>query len=105
MEVSKLKGKAAEVSLTTVSHQLEAKNFVACLMGGDEVTMDGGNPSEAELEILKKKVTRLSEESLSIVASITGAKSPAVFAQGFTTLTTTDLKAMRKLFRQMGLQS
>jgi hypothetical protein len=72
-------------------------------MGGDEVDGDGGDPTHSDLSSLASKVVLLSEEALSIVASITGAPSVESFKQGFKLLTTEDLKSMRKLFRRMGL--
>ena len=72
-------------------------------MGGDEVDDEGGEPTTDDLLALSKKVIRLSDEALSIVASITGAPSVTSFREGFTLLTTEDLKSMRKLFRRMGL--
>jgi hypoxia-inducible factor (prolyl hydroxylase) len=98
-----LKGRATQVSRTTIAHQLEAKTFISQLMGGDDISSDGGEPTAAELQMLGERVVLLSEEALRIVVSITGAESPATFRLGFQTLTTSDLKAMRALFRKMGL--
>jgi hypothetical protein len=72
-------------------------------MGGDEVTLDGGQPTVEELKVLAQRVKGLSEEAVTIVSSITGAPSVDSFKKGFDMLTTTDLKSMRQLFRRMGL--
>ena len=76
----------------------------AALMGGDEVGPDGGNPTADDLQALAHRVTQLSSDAVQIVASITGAPSEASFREGFTLLVPEDLKAMRQLFRRMGLQ-
>ena len=83
--------------------QREAKEFIADLMGGDEVEVDGGEPSMEELGALSNKVVDLSDAALGVVASITGAPSTESFREGFAQLTPTDLKSMRQLFRRMGL--
>ena len=72
-------------------------------MGGDEVDEDGGDPSLDELQALCNKVEDLSDTTLGVVASITGAPSTASFREGFPMLEPTDLKQMRQLFRRMGL--
>jgi hypothetical protein len=92
-------------STQSIEIQKQAKQFIADLMGGDEVNEDGGNPTEQELQQLTKKVEMLSDDALEIIASITGAPSVSSFRKGFPLLTVTDLKAMRALFRRMGLQS
>jgi len=96
-------GRAQEISKTTVADQKEAKAFIAELMGGDEVDEDGGDPTKEELDILARRVGDLSDASLGIVASITGAPSVQSFRDGFKMLVPEDLKSMRKLFRRMGL--
>jgi hypothetical protein len=88
---------------TSVEAQREAKDFIGVLMGGDEVSGDGGEPTEFELRDLALRVTNLSNEALQMVASITGAPSTESFKLGFPQLTVTDLKSMRALFRRMGL--
>jgi hypothetical protein len=72
-------------------------------MGGDDVSEDGGEPTEAELQALASKVTSLSDEVIGVVAAITGAPSVQSFRAGFPMLSTQDLKSMRALFRRMGL--
>jgi hypoxia-inducible factor (prolyl hydroxylase) len=84
--------------------QQDAKNFIAELMGGDEVAADGGDPTEETLVPLRNKVKSMSSEVVNIIAGVTGAPSEASFREGFELLTPTDLKAMRQLFRRMGLQ-
>jgi hypothetical protein len=74
-------------------------------MGGDDVSEDGGEPTEAELQALASKVTSLSDEVIGVVAAITGAPSVQSFRAGFPMLSTQDLKSMRALFRRMGLGS
>lgn len=103
MRLAKEAGKAAEVHRAGKEAQEEAKAFISLLMGGDGVGPDGGNPSVEELADLTATVRGLSEDSLSIVASITGAPSVASFREGFELLSPTDLKSMRQLFRRMGL--
>jgi hypothetical protein len=73
-------------------------------MGGDEIGEDGGEPTVEEVDELKGKARGLTDEALHIVASVTGAVSPEAFREGFPTLTCTDIKSMRRLFRRMGLQ-
>lgn len=90
-------------SRTSEASQREAKEFIAVLMGGDEVGGDGGDPSVEELAELAHRVENLSEDALKMVASITGAPSPESFRAGFPLLSTVDLKSMRALFRRMGL--
>jgi Rps23 Pro-64 3,4-dihydroxylase Tpa1-like proline 4-hydroxylase len=92
---------AAKASETT---QREAKAFIADLMGGDEVSADGGEPTVEDLRLLAGKVKDLSGDALKIVSSITGAPSEESFRTGFDLLTPNDLKSMRQLFRRMGLQ-
>jgi hypothetical protein len=72
-------------------------------MGGDDVSADGGAPTLEELRILAQRVKGLTDEAVGIVSSITGAPSTESFKKGFDLLTTNDLKAMRQLFRRMGL--
>ena len=74
-------------------------------MGGDAIGDDGGDPTQAELDILANKVKHLTPEALSIVSSITGAPSMESFKQGFELLSPDDLKSMRSLFRRMGLNN
>jgi hypothetical protein len=74
-------------------------------MGGDDVSEDGGEPTEPELQALASKVTSLSDEVIGVVAAITGAPSVQSFRAGFPMLSTQDLKSMRALFRRMGLGS
>lgn len=104
IERAKEEGSASKVAAASVETQQAAKEFIAELMGGDEVPEDGGNPTIEELQLLTKKVSSLSDEILEIIASITGAPSVQSFRQGFPMLTVQDLKAMRALFRRMGLQ-
>lgn len=100
---AKESGAAQAVSAAGTDAQREAKAFIADLMGGDEVDDDGGDPTTEELNALANKVVDLSDPSLGIVASITGAPSTASFREGFAQLTPGDLKQMRQLFRRMGL--
>ena len=97
-------GKGGAAGKTSVENQTRAKEFIASLMGGDEVGADGGEPSPGELAALCEDVRGLSDEVVNIVANITGASSVDSFRAGFELLSTSDLKAMRKLFRNMGLQ-
>ena len=97
------RGHSSVASATSVAAQAEAKAFMSHLMGGNDIGVDGGDPTADELQSLRNQVGLLSEEALTIVASITGAKSPAVFKEGFRTLTVNDIKSMRSLFRRMGL--
>lgn len=87
-----------------VQAQQEAQQFIANLMGGDDVDVDGGAPLVEELQALTEQVNALSPTALEIVASITGAPSAASFVTGFPMLSVQDLKSMRALFRRMGLQ-
>lgn len=103
VEESKESGAAQAVGMAGAEAQREAKEFIADLMGGDEVEVDGGEPSIEELGALSNKVVDLSDSALGIVASITGAPSTDSFREGFAQLTPTDLKSMRQLFRRMGL--
>jgi len=86
-----------------VGHQTEAKEFIGVLMGGDEVTADGGHISNAELASLQAAAAALTDEAVAIVSNITGAPSPASFREGFKLLQTDDVVGMRSLFRRMGL--
>lgn len=97
-------GRGASVAKMAISSQIEAKNFISELMGGNEIDESDGNPTVDELAILALKARELSEEALTIVSSITGAPSPQSFREGFELLTPSDLKNMRLLFRRMGLQ-
>jgi hypoxia-inducible factor prolyl hydroxylase len=97
-------GTAAQMAKTSEASQVEATAFIGELMGGDEVDVDGGEPTQEELSILAHRVQGLSDEVLDIVSNITGAPSVQSFRQGFPLLTVQDLKAMRALFRRMGLQ-
>jgi hypoxia-inducible factor prolyl hydroxylase len=99
------KGIVDTATHASVESQRAAKNFIAELMGGDEVAADGGEPAQDELTALCARVTGLSDEVLGMVASITGAPSVQSFREGFPLLTTDDLKQMRALFRRMGLAS
>eukprot|EP00605_Chrysophyceae_sp_TOSAG23-4_P002357 GSChrysophyteH1.ASY1.ANO1.2605.1 assembled CDS len=95
---------AAEAAVNAGSDaQRTAKEFIADLMGGDEIDEDGGDPSKEELKALSNKVDDLDDVTLGVVASITGAPSTESFRAGFPMLTPTDLKQMRQLFRRMGL--
>ncbi len=96
-------GAAAAANRAGRDAQLEAKHFIADLMGGDDIDVNGGDPSIEELTALRNKVDDLPDTTLSIVASITGAPSTESFREGFTMLTPQDLKQMRQLFRRMGL--
>ncbi len=113
-------GNAAAAASAGEVAQRQAKGFIAELMGGDEVDEDGSirvavaggedGPSscsqDREKELLTHLATRVRElpsDALQIVASITGAPSEASFREGFEMLSTTDLKAMRQLFRRMGI--
>ena len=98
-------GAAGMAERAGVEAQVEAKGFIAALMGGDEVGEDGGSaPAIAELDALRERSRRLTDAALGIVSSITGAPSKESFREGFELLTTEDLKSMRALFRRMGLQ-
>ena len=97
------RGHSTVASVTSAAAQAEAKTFMGHLMGGDDIGDDGGEPTMDELKSLTDRVALLSEEALQIVASITGAKSPSIFKEGFWTLTVNDIKSMRSLFRRMGL--
>jgi hypothetical protein len=72
-------------------------------MGGDDVGEDGGDPSQEELDLLGRSVHQFDDEVLGIVSAITGAPSVQSFREGFPLLSTQDLRAMRALFRRMGL--
>ena len=41
LEMASGEGKAKAVASASIEHQVEAKNFIAILMGGDEVATDG----------------------------------------------------------------
>lgn len=97
-------GSAAAAASTTPEQQTEAKEFIGILMGGDEVSADGGSVTQEELESLRTAVRDLSSEAVGIVAGITGAPSPDSFREGFKLLKPDDVVNMRKLFRRMGLQ-
>lgn len=99
------KGVVDAATHANIEAQRAAKNFIAELMGGDEVSADGGEPTQEELQLLCGRVTALSDEVLGLVASITGAPSVQSFREGFPLLVTDDLKQMRALFRRMGLAS
>ena len=103
VERARESGKALAASKASVEVQQAAKEFIGQLMGGDEVDAEGGDPTEQELQQLRKQVEGLSDEVLGIVGNITGAPSVQSFREGFKLLTPTDLKAMRRLFRSMGL--
>merc|ERR1711988_1501940 len=64
VEESKESGKAKEASVAGADAQREAKEFIADLMGGDEVDVQGGEPSAEELGALSNKVIDLSEAAL-----------------------------------------
>jgi hypoxia-inducible factor prolyl hydroxylase len=96
-------GRAEAVGSSSLEHQVEAKQFIGHLMGGDEVGVDGGATTPEELADLQKRAAALSDEAVVIVSSITGAPSPSSFREGFTLLQTDDVKSMRALFRRMGL--
>ena len=49
-------GRSAGVAKSSTQAQREAKEFIAQLMGGDEVTEDGGNPTVEELNVLCSRV-------------------------------------------------
>jgi len=102
---SKESGRALEVKNAGEDAQREAKQFIADLMGGDEVSESGGEPSQEELKALENKVKDLSPEAATIVVAITGAPNVESFREGFGLLTPSDLKSMRQLFRKMGLRS
>lgn len=87
----------------SLQSQTAAKDFIAELMGGDEVGVDGGDPTESELAALSERVSQLDDEVLGMVANITGAPSVSSFREGFPLLAVEDLKQMRALFRRMGL--
>jgi hypothetical protein len=97
-------GRAAAAATASPETQRAAKAFIGALMGGDDVEVDGGEPSVEELASLNAQVKGLSDQCLGIVAAITGAPSVASFREGFALLVPEDLKSMRKLFRKMGLQ-
>lgn len=103
-EKAKESGTAEQVASASVEVQQEAKQFVALLMGGDDVSADGGSPTIEELAALQEAVKNLSRQAVEIVSAITGAPSPDSFLEGFPLLTVDDLKNMRSLFRRMGLQ-
>jgi hypothetical protein len=103
VERAKETGTGNLLAKTNPEAQIEAQNFIAELMGGDEVGDDGGDPTPEELSALGSKVAELTSEALEVVASITGAPSSQSFRDGFPQLTTNDLKSMRALFRRMGL--
>ena len=88
---------------TKIESQIEAKQFISELMGGNEIDSEGGDPTIEDISLLALKVRNLSEEAVTIVSSITGAPSPESFKEGFELLQPNDLKSMRKLFRNMGL--
>lgn len=96
-------GAAASAAKSSIASQTEAKHFMAELVGGDEVGLDGGEPAAEDLRRLCVRVKGLSDEALSIVSSITGAPSAKSFREGFPQLSPADLQSMRKLFRNMGL--
>ena len=98
-------GLSASATSASVEKQRAARNFIAHLMGGDEVSADGGDPTQDELRNLTARVTALDDEVLTMVANITGAPSVQSFREGFPLLTVEDLKQMRALFRRMGLAS
>ena len=93
------------ILLTQSRKFLYAQQFIGELMGGDEVSEDGGEPSQEELQALAGKVALFSDEVIGVVAAITGAPSVQSFRAGFPMLSTQDLKSMRALFRRMGLGS
>lgn len=97
-------GKGAAAGAASVESQQKAKAFIAQLMGGDEVGADGGEPTVQELSALSEQVKQLSNDVINIVANITGAPSAESFRNGFELLVPADLKAMRRLFRNMGLK-
>lgn len=105
IERAKEEGITEKIAATSPETQTAAKDFIAELMGGDDIDEDGGNPTQEELDYLANKVKGLSDEILDIISSITGAPSVQSFREGFPMLTVTDLKSMRALFRRMGLQS
>lgn len=104
IERAKETGSGNIIARSNVAAQEDAKEFIAALMGGDDVPDDGGEPTIDELQILCERVVQLSPAAIEIVSSITGAPSPQSFRDGFPGLTTNDLKSMRALFRRMGLQ-
>eukprot|EP01038_Epipyxis_sp_PR26KG_P009498 gene9498-12795_t len=101
---AKESGKGSAAAVTSIESQIKAKEFISELMGGDEIDESGGEPTVEELQLLAAKVTDLSDESLGIVANITGSPSVQSFRAGFSMLVPEDLKSMRRLFRRMGLQ-
>ena len=104
VEKAREEGKAKDTERAGVEAQREAKRFIAELMGDDKIGEDGGEPTAEELAVLAQKVRELSDSALGIVSSITGAPSMESFRTGFELLQPNDLKAMRGLFRRMGLQ-
>ena len=116
LEAANEDGKAKAAASASIEHQGEAKEFIATLMGGDEVAADGTTvvapdasredvsaQREANLAALKQAAAALSDEAVAIVSNITGAPSPASFREGFTLLSADDVTHMRALFRRMGL--
>lgn len=103
VERAKETGTGNLIAKSNPEAQHAAQEFIAELMGGDDVGDDGGDPTVEELQVLATKVTQLTPEALEVVASITGAPSSQSFRDGFPQLTTKDLKSMRALFRRMGL--
>jgi hypothetical protein len=104
MQRAKESGKAAVASKASVESQIAAKEFISLLMGGDEIGVDGGMPSSQELSVLAGRVKQMSNDVIHIVANITGAPSVESFRNGFDLFVPEDLKAMRKLFRNMGMK-
>lgn len=98
-------GQAKKVATASAETQQQAKRFIAELMGGDDVSEDGGEPTQTELQQLARKVAIFDDNVLEIVSAITGAPSVESFRKGFPLLSIQDLKAMRALFRRMGLSS
>jgi len=103
LDSAKNSGAAEAANRACSDAQREAKQFIADLMGGDEIDTDGGEPTQEELTALANKVKDLSDVTLGIVANITSAPSVDSFREGFGMLTPGDLKHMRQLFRRMGL--
>jgi Rps23 Pro-64 3,4-dihydroxylase Tpa1-like proline 4-hydroxylase len=104
LEDAQKSGRSGIASSSSIESQKEAKEFIADLMGGDEVDSDGGDISTQDLANLGTRVSELSDETLGIVSGITGAPSVESFREGFPLLGKEDIKNMRKLFRRMGLQ-